>query len=95
MSTMTLFHPDRCAMALATRATRAGQGAGTEGRNGKATGPVLSHPGGSGKDGGRLPLSLSVCHGAETLAMAPVPPRVPRDPFSIQTTGGFAALEEH
>jgi hypothetical protein len=94
MSTVFSLQLDRCAVAFATRATRAGQGAGTQGRNGKATDAVLSHPGGSGKDGGRLPLSLSVCHGARALAM-PARRRVARNDFSIQTTGGFAALEEH
>jgi hypothetical protein len=97
MSTMFAFQFDRCAVAFATRATRAGQGAGPGGRNGKATGPVLSHPGGSGKDGGRLLLSSSVCHGADALAMAmPAASQLAtRDFFSIQTTGGFAAFEEH
>jgi hypothetical protein len=95
MSTLFSIQLDRGAVAFATRATRAGQDAGIVGRNGKATGPILSHPGGSGKDGGRLPLSLSVCHGSGALAMPPAPPRALRDPFSIPTTGGFAALEEH
>jgi hypothetical protein len=95
MSTVFSFPPDRCAVAFATRATRADQGAGTVGRNGKATGPVLSHPGGSGKGGGRLLLLPSVCHGAGTLAIGPVRLRAVGDDFSIQTTGGFAALEEH
>jgi hypothetical protein len=95
MSTVFSFQPDHCAVAFATRATRAGQGAGTVGRNGKATGPVLSHPGGSGKDGGRLLLLPSVCHGGGTLAIEPVRLSATRNNFSIQTTGGFAALEEH
>jgi hypothetical protein len=94
MSTVFSIRLDRGAVASATRATRAGQDASRAG-NGKATDPVLSHPGGSGKDGGRLPLSLSVCHGFGALAMPSAPTRAGRDPFSIQTTGGLAALEEH